>query len=100
MVTFNDTTERVNSTGDSVYMRAHSVCTCAIHEISIHAVDRCRRMGASRNYIVSREPQSLSNAICNDTRAIANPMTTSTTICDCNNKGEDMCTMQLSDLLL
>ena len=47
MVTFNGTNETVDHTGESLYMRTRSVCTCAGHTISIAAVDRCNRVGDS-----------------------------------------------------
>lgn len=90
MVTFNGVNKSVDYTGESVYMRAHSVCTCAQHNISIAAVDHCGRMGPSRNHVISREPQSLFifDSVCNDTVNPVNPPLC-TDDCECRNEGEN-----------
>ena len=47
MITFNGANETVPHTGESLYMRTRSVCTCVGPTISISAVDRCNRVGES-----------------------------------------------------
>ena len=53
MITFNDTSETVAHTGENLYMRARSVCTCATHTINIAAVDRCNRTSDSSDQVIS-----------------------------------------------
>ena len=84
MVTFNGSNETVNKTEEAIYMREQSVCTCAVHNISIIVVDQCRRMGPSNDHMAP----FLSGATCNDPNT--HPIDPTNVIQESSNEGEDM----------
>ena len=78
MVTFNGTNEFVNHTGENLYIKARSVCTCATHTINIAAVDRCNQTSDSSDHVISSNQVSQLHTECEgDTESISTVTTLS-----------------------
>lgn len=70
-VAFNGSnSEIVDKTEENVYMREHSVCTCATHSVSVTVIDRCNRTGNNSDHIVRKEPVSQLDARCDGIAAM------------------------------
>ena len=94
MVYFNGSRNSFGTTGNSVFMKAQSVCTCASHNITIFAVDRCNRSGQPQFHVVSDVPNF--DGTCKDlTMDRTNQPATDTA--RCQNDGMIILSLRIQD---